>query len=239
MAAQQDDDIAAERHTRRLAVVGILANAFGVVAAVQGFLKGDVLLRAAVGLLVVGCLLAGGSAAIGVDRLVNPRGTDTALPPPPRADPDSAAETMPPVPTTTAARSSGATSTGPRKLVDQTVVLPRDAAVDVDAPGQEAVTDHDDGATGDHDLFHDWGQVRSDNIQAVNGPNIYPYSGGSPSQAYHTCKSDMDRPANPNTGGGDFCFRTSEGRTAFASTTRTREDKAFVLHVIVWDDPAA
>lgn len=128
------------------------------------------------------------------------------------------------------------TDGGPRKLVDQTVVLAREAAVDVDHPDQRPVPHHVDGATGELDFYHDWGPVRSDTIQVVNAPNVYAYSGGPVARAYATCSADLAKSPYPAASpGGDFCFRTSRGRVGFATITRTRDDYAFVVHVVVWD----
>jgi hypothetical protein len=146
-------------------------------------------------------------------------GTGTAAGTPPAAAPTTAAAASP---------------TGPAKRLDTSIVLPRNAAIDIDRPAPQAVANYPDGATGDYDFYHDWGQVKSDTIQVVNAPNVYSYSGGPTSRAYHTCVSDLTKSAY-GSGSGDFCFRTSAGYVAFASVTRTREDYAFVVHVIVWD----
>ncbi len=146
-------------------------------------------------------------------------------------------------PADTAGTVSTATGTddgAPQAVVatDQTLTLERGAAIDVDSAGNPAARNHADGATGDYDLYHDWGQYKSDTIQATNGPNTYSYPGGNPNTAYVTCK-DVIATATPYmTANLDFCFRTSAGRIAHAVVTRERTDHAFVLHVIVWNDPA-
>ncbi|MET8086633.1 hypothetical protein [Micromonospora sp. NPDC005237] len=253
-----------DHRIRTLAVIGVVANVLGVVTAVESVLRRDVLLfvltltavlllagfwlwyrrtRLAVALLTLGCLMLGGVVATQLNRQSTspptagaPTGTSAAAPPPTTgpATPSASQAT----PTT-----GGTTATDPdtpRTLVDRNVVLPRAAAVDVDRPDQQVVAHHSNGATDGLDLYHDWGQVRSDNIQVANPPNVYPYSGGNPAQAYAGCVASATGSARPSfTPGADFCFRTSEGRMGFATITTTRADQAFVVHVVVWDATGA
>lgn len=79
--------------------------------------------------------------------------------------------------------------------------------------------------------------MKSDVVQAINAPNIYVLTSGTGRNPYYTCKSDMEK-SPYNSYSGDFCFLTSEGRVAFANVTRTREDHAFVIHVVVQDSRA-
>ncbi|WP_435205556.1 hypothetical protein [Micromonospora sp. bgisy143] len=261
-----DDD----RRLRTLFVIGVAANVIGVVTAVESWLKRDVLLfaltltavlvlgafwlwyrrtRVAIALLALGCLLLGGVVATQLRHPSTPAptagapstspstagaptGTPSAAGPPPTTGPAA-----PPA----SQAAPGSNPDAPRTLVDQTVVLPREAAVDVDRPGQQVVPKHSDGATDGLDLYHDWGQVRSDNVQVANAPNVYPYSGGNPAQAYADCVASATGTARDSfTPGANWCFRTSEGRLGFATITNdSRTDKAFVVHVVVWDATGA
>ena len=126
---------------------------------------------------------------------------------------------------------------GPQKIVDETVTLPRSAAIDVDLPAQKPAADHTDGATGVYDLYHDWGQYKSDTIAATNGPNTYTHPGGNPATIYSTCRSIMETATPYLSNNGEFCFRTSKGRVAHATVTQTRQDFGFVVHIIVFADP--
>ncbi|WP_030491506.1 hypothetical protein [Micromonospora chokoriensis] len=243
----------AERRIRMLAVVGVAANVLGVVTAVQSVLRRDALLivltltavlllggfwfwyqrtRLAVALLALGCLLLGGVVATQLGHRSTPppaAGATTT------STPSAAGGTS--APSATAGASPPTQDpNSPRTLVDRRVVLPRGAAVDVDRPDQRVVANHTAGATDGFDLYHDWGQVRSDNIQVANPPNVYQYSGGPPGQAYATCAVDGPGSAQPHfTPGADFCFRTSEGRVGFATITSPGSDPTFVVHVVVWD----
>ncbi|GAA2190864.1 hypothetical protein [Micromonospora lupini] len=259
-----------DHRIRTLAVIGVAANVLGVVTAVESVLRRDVLLfvltltavlllagfwlwyrrtRLAIALLVLGCLLLGGVVATQLNRqstapptagssMVTPP-TSAAAPPPTTA----AAAPLGSTPTPATPTPGGTTATdpdAPRTLVDQSVVLPRFAAVDVDQPGQQVVAKHSDGPTDGLDLYHDWGPVRAANIQVANAPNVYPYSGGNPAQAYAGCVTSATGSARDSfTDGADFCFRTSEGRLGFATITNTRADQAFVVHVVVWDATGA
>ncbi|PYC70810.1 hypothetical protein C7C45_13065 [Micromonospora arborensis] len=202
--------------------------------------------RLAVALLALGCVLLGGVVATQVGRQSSPPpvagGTTTptpstvggASPPSTAATPTVGSSPTPATPT--APGTAVVDPDAPRVLVDGNVVLPRGAAVDVDRPDQQVVAKHTDGATDGLDLYHDWGQVRSDNIQVANPPNVYQYSGGNPGRAYPVCAVDGSGSARASfTPGADFCFRTSEGRVGFATITRTRDDQAFVVYVVVWD----
>ncbi|MFG3557272.1 hypothetical protein ACGGAQ_23085 [Micromonospora sp. NPDC047557] len=254
-----------DHRIRTLAVIGVVANVLGVVTAVESWLKRDVLLfaltltavlvlggfwlwyrqtRVAVALLAMGCLLLGGVVATQLSRQSTPPPTAG----PPTGTPATSAAAPPPTtgPATPSASQATPTPGGttdpdaPRTLVERTVVLPRFAAVDVDRPDQQVVRDHSDGATDGLDLYHDWGQVRSDNVQVANAPNVYPYSGGNPAQAYAGCVASATGSARPSfTPDADWCFRTSEGRMGFATITTTRADQAFVVHVVVWDATGA
>jgi hypothetical protein len=108
----------------------------------------------------------------------------------------------------------------------------------VDAPDKPAARNHADGATGEYDLYHDWGALKSDTVQPVNGPNAYTYPGGNPGNAYFTCKETIATATPYLTTTGAFCFRTSAERIGYAVITRERSDHAFVIHVVVWNDPA-
>ncbi|MET8282197.1 hypothetical protein [Micromonospora sp. NPDC005174] len=250
-----------DRRIRTLAVIGVAANILGVVTAVESWLKQDVLLfaltltavlllggfwlwrrrtRVAIAMLALGCLLLGGVLATQLRHRSTPSSTaGSSSMPSPTGSPTSA--TAPPPTTGPAAPSPsqatpGANPDTPRTLVDQTVVLPRSAAVDVDQRDQPVVPHHSDGATDGLDLYHDWGQVRSDNIQVANTPSVYQYSGGNPAQAYAGCVASATGSARALfTPGADWCFRTSEGRLGFATITNTRADQAFVVRVVVWD----
>ncbi|MEV4119983.1 hypothetical protein [Micromonospora sp. NPDC049645] len=253
-----------ERRLRTLTVVGVAANVLGVVTAVESVLRRDALLialaltavlllggfwfwyqqtRLAVALLALGCVLLGGVVATQVGRRSAPPpvagGTSTPTPggaslPSTTATPSVGSSPTPATPT--AIGTAVVDPDVPRVLVDRSVVLPRTAAIDVDRPDQQVVAKHTDGATDGLDLYHDWGQVRSDNIQVANPPNVYQYSGGNPGRAYPVCAVDGSGSARASfTPGADFCFRTSEGRVGFATITQTRDDQAFVVHVVVWD----
>jgi len=248
----------AERRIRMLAVVGVAANVLGVVTAVQSVLRRDALLivltltavlllggfwfwyqrtRLAVALLALGCLLLGGVVATQLGRRSTPPPVASATTTPTTS---AAGGTSAPTATTTAGASPTQDPNSPRTLVDRRVVLPRGAAVDVDRPDQRVIANHAAGATDGFDLYHDWGQVRSDNIQVANPPNVYQYSGGPPGQAYATCAVDGPGSAQAHfTPGADFCFRTSEGRVGFATITSPASDQTFVVHVVVWDATGA
>lgn len=215
-------------------MIGVAANVLGVVTAVESVLRRDVLLfvltltavlllagfwlwyrrtRLAVALLALGCLLLGGVVATQLSR------QSTA--PPTAGSPTGTSAAAPPLTTGPATPSAG-------------------QATDVDRPDQQVVANHSNGATDGLDLYHDWGQVRSDNIQVANAPNVYPYSGGNPVQTYAGCVASGTGSARASfTPGADFCFRTSEGRMGFATITTTRVDQAFVVHVVVWDATGA
>ncbi|MEU4337958.1 hypothetical protein AB0F59_25445 [Micromonospora lupini] len=206
--------------------------------------------RLAVALLALGCLLLGGVVATQLNRqsATQPTaGSSTATPPASAVAPSpttaAAAAPLGSTPTPATPTPGGTTATdpdAPRTLVERSVVLPRFAAVDVDRPNQQVIAKHSDGATDGLDLYHDWGQVRSDNVQVANGPNVYPYSGGNPAQAYAGCVASATGSARASfTPGADFCFRTSEGRLGFATITNTRADQAFVVYVVVWDATGA
>ncbi|MFG1649482.1 hypothetical protein ACGFIE_06120 [Micromonospora sp. NPDC049275] len=206
--------------------------------------------RLAIALLALGCLVLGGVVATQLGRQSTPpptAGSSTATPPTsapaPAPTTTAAAAPLGSTPTQATTAPGGTTATdpdAPRTLVDRSVVLPRFAAVDVDRPEQQVVAKHSGGATDGLDLYHDWGQVRADNVRVANGPNVYPYSGGNPAQAYAGCVASAAGSALPSfTDGADFCFRTSEGRLGFATITDTRADQAFVVHVVVWDATGA
>lgn len=129
---------------------------------------------------------------------------------------------------------TGRTADGAKILIDETFTLERNAAIDVDRPAQRPAANHTDGPTGVYDLYHDWGEVQSDAIEAVNGPNTYSYPSGNPSTMYTTCKTALatETPYLSNT--SDFCLRTSSGHIAHAVITQTRQDHTFVVHVTVF-----
>ncbi|MGC4855390.1 hypothetical protein ACLQ24_18865 [Micromonospora sp. DT4] len=259
-----------DRRIRTLAVIGVAANILGVVTAVESWLKQDVLLfaltltavlllggfwlwyrrtRVAIALLAMGCLLLGGVVATQLrsPSTSPPAAGSTSTSPPAASSPTGTTSAAAPPPTTGPAAPSASQATPgpnpdvPRTLVDRSVVLPRAAAVDVDRPDQQVVTNHSDGATDGLDLYHDWGQSRSDNIQVANTPSVYQYSGGNPAQAYAGCVASASGSARALfTPGAGWCFRTSEGRLGFATITNdSRADKAFVVHVVVWDATGA
>ncbi|MFG2049186.1 hypothetical protein ACGFIW_17380 [Micromonospora sp. NPDC048935] len=251
-----------------LTVVGVAANVLGVVTAVQSVLRRDALLivltltavlllggfwfwyqrtRLAVALLALGCVLLGGVVATQLGRPSTPpppaAGTSTPTPsasgdasPPSTAVAATVGSSAPP----TTPPANGVDPDAPRVLVDRDVVLPRAAAIDVDQPGQQVVAKHAGGATDGLDLYHDWADIRSDNIQVANPPNVYQYSGGDPSRAYQTCAQGGSGSARASfTPGADFCFRTSEGRVGFATIAPPGRDQVFVVHVVVWDATGA
>ncbi|MEU0548385.1 hypothetical protein [Micromonospora sp. NPDC005979] len=254
-----------DRRLRTLAVIGVAANVLGVVTAVESWLKRDVLLfaltltavlvlggfwlwrrrtRVAIALLALGCLLLGGVLATQLRHPSTPpptAGAPSTSPPaaggPTGAATPSASPAAPPTGQTTPTPGGTTDPDAPRTLVDRNVVLPRSAAVDVDQPDQPVVPNHSDGATDGLDLYHDWGDLRSDNIQVANTPSVYQYSGGNPGQAYAGCVASATGSARALfTPGADWCFRTSEGHLGFATITNdSRADKAFVVHVVVWD----
>ncbi|MFY1615750.1 hypothetical protein [Micromonospora sp. WMMD736] len=207
--------------------------------------------RVAIALLAVGCVLLGGVLATQLHHPSTPSPAADA----PSTSPSSAGAPSTSSPTAVAASppatspaappasqaASGSNPDAPRTLVVQDVVLPREAAVDVDRPDQRVVTNHSDGATDGLDLYHDWGDIRSDNVQVANAPNVYPYSGGNPGRAYADCVASATGSARASfTPGANWCFRTSEGRLGFATITNdSRADKAFVVHVVVWDATGA
>ncbi|MGV9213823.1 hypothetical protein ACTFTM_18370 [Micromonospora sp. RB23] len=258
-----------DRRIRTLAVIGVAANVLGVVTAVESWLKRDVLLfaltltavlvlgafwlwrrrtRVAIALLALGCLLLGGVLATQLRNPSTPSPTagSSSTSPPTAGGPTGAATpgtspAAPPTGQTTPTPGGTTDPDAPRTLVARDVVLPREAAVDVDKPDQQVVPHHSDGATDGLDLYHDWGDIRSDNIQVANAPNVYPYSGGNPAQAYADCVASATGSARASfTPGANWCFRTSEGRLGFATITNdSRADKAFVVHVVVWDATGA
>jgi hypothetical protein len=200
----------------------------------------------AVSTLALGCLITGAAVMYGFDHSVRPPASLVAnerarpvTPSPPTSPTSIPAEsggttaTTTPTPATTPADPGDDLS--PKKLVDENIVLPRNAAIDVDKPDQPAALDHRDGAVGDYDLYHDWAEVQSDAIQVVNAPNAYPFSGGNLSRAYFICKADLEKSAYPSAT-GPFCFTSSQGHLGYAIITQTRrDDQAFVVHVVVWD----
>ncbi|MFE9188266.1 hypothetical protein ACFYL6_01520 [Micromonospora sp. NPDC007208] len=258
-----------ERRLRTLTVVGVAANVLGVVTAVEGVLRRDALLvalaltavlllggfwfwyqrtRLAIALLALGCVLLGGVVATQLGRGSTPPpaagGTSTPTPSGGASPPSTAATpTVGPSPTPATPTVNGTAVVdpdAPRVLVDRSVVLPRGAAVDVDRPDQQVVAKHTGGATDGLDLYHDWADIRSDNIQVANPPNVYQYSGGDPRLAYAACAVGGSGSARASfTPGADFCFRTSEGRVGFATIAPPGKDQVFVVHVVVWDATGA
>ncbi|MEU7750628.1 hypothetical protein [Micromonospora sp. NPDC049171] len=256
-----------ERRIRALAVVGVAANVLGVVTAVQSALRRDALLialavtavlllggfwfwyqrtRLAITLLTLGCVLLGAVVAtqLGRQSTPSPVAHATATPStqsaPGGAPPPSGTGGPPSAGATPIASGTPADPDAPRTLVDGSVVLPRGSAVDVDRPDQRVVAHHTTGATDGLDLYHDWGDLRSDNVQVANPPNVYQYSGGDPRRGYATCAAGG--PGSPRalfTPGADFCFRTSEGRVGFATITSPGSDPTFVVRVLVWDATGA
>ncbi|RSM55664.1 hypothetical protein DMB66_35745 [Actinoplanes sp. ATCC 53533] len=247
---------------------GVVADVLGVAGGVAAFIKGDFDLFAlsivavmlisaswfwrrrtstAVGLLVTGCVLVGCVATLAVNRWLHPQPAGATAAGAPQRGPVTAGTAQPPagIATQAATGSSGSGSTvadgdapQPVVVVDQTVTLERGAAADVDAPDKPPAQNRADGATGEYDLYHDWGAVKSDTVQPINGPNAYTYPGGNPGNAYSTCKEVLATATPYMSTTGAFCFRTSAGRIGYAVTTRERSDHAFVLHVVVWNDPA-
>ncbi|RJQ71489.1 hypothetical protein D5S17_27175 [Pseudonocardiaceae bacterium YIM PH 21723] len=231
-------------------LIGIAANILGVVSAVVSWVRADTLflalsiiavalvaaallrrrnLRLAVTLLSLGCLVLGGTIAVRVDHWITPSAPAVAAPSTPATSTNS----------TTEAATAVSGSTAPRTLVDTDFVLPRKMAIDVDSKASQAV-DAPDGATGKLDFFHDWGQVMSDRVDVVRAPNVFSYSGGALSKAYFTCKGDLEK--SPYSFAGEssqFCFVTSDGHPAYGDIRRSRDDHAFVIHVIVWDATAS
>lgn len=245
---------------------GVVADVLGVAGGVAAFLNGEFDLVAlsilavllisaswfwrkrtaiAVALLVTGCVVVGCVGTLAVGRWLQP---DKATP----TITAGTATTAPVTVSTTAARAeqptpAEATGTGstsadnvrqPIVVTDQTVALTRGAAVDVDTADSPPAENHADGATGDYDLFHEVDPIRSDTIQPASGPNAYIFPGANPGDAYFSCKDVMSTATPYMMLDSDFCFRTSAGRVAHAVVTRERSDHAFVLHVVVWDDPA-
>jgi hypothetical protein len=205
----------------------------------------------AVGLLVTGCVLVGSVATLAVNRWLHPQraGSTAAGAAPPGPITATSATAPAGIATPAETDSDGPVSTvtadanpdaapQPVEAMDQTVTLERGAAADVDRPGNPPAQNHSDGATGQYDLYHDWGAVKTDTVQPINGPNAYVYPGGNPGNAYFTCKEVMTTTTSYMSSTGAFCFRTSAGRTGYAVITRERSDHAFVLHVVVWNDPA-
>ena len=213
----------------------------------------------AVGLLVGGCMVIGCVGTLAVGRWIHPETIAAATPtmpvtatPAPSIGPTETAVAIADAGSTgdaSASVSAAAGSTGgtdadsdgmpqPVMVTDQTLTLERNAAIDVDTSGSAPAKNHSDGPTGKYDLYHDWGYVKSDTVQPVNGPNAYNYPGGNPGIAYTTCKEALATGTPYMSMSSDFCFRTSEGRIAHGVVTRERSDHAFILHVIVWDDPA-
>jgi hypothetical protein len=242
---------------------GVVADVLGVAGGVAAFVKGDfdlvalsvvaVMLisaswfwrrtRTAVGLLVAGCVLVGSVATLAVNRWLHPQTAgSTSAEAAPRGPVTASSG---PTPAETDSSGLGGTVTAeaddapqPVSVMDQTVTLERGAAADVDAPDTPPAKDHTDGATGEYDLYHDWGALKTDAVQPINGPNAYVYPGGNPGNAYFTCKEVMTTATPYMSTTGAFCFRTSAGRIGYAVITRERSDHAFVLHVVVWKDPA-
>ena len=126
---------------------------------------------------------------------------------------------------------------------DGEVTLRRHEAVDVDVAGRASVGGKS-GATGDFDLFHDSGAVRSDNLRTHDG--VYAFPAGTPSTSAHDVCLDYTgaQPSynafNPNAGllaGTTFCFVTSDHHLAWATVVSV-EPRTFtsVLDVKVWPD---
>src|SRR3954470_13560492 len=170
---------------------GVVADVLGVAGGVAAFIKGDfdlvalsvvaVMLisaswfwrrrtRTAVGLLVAGCLLLGSVATLAVNRWLHPQTAgSTAAGATPRS-PFTASSA--PTPAETDSSGPGGTvnveaddAPQPVAVMDQTVTLERGAAADVDTPDQPPAQDHTDGATGEYDVFHDWGALKTDTVQ--------------------------------------------------------------------------
>ncbi|WP_433124468.1 hypothetical protein ACQPWW_19465 [Micromonospora sp. CA-240977] len=202
--------------------------------------------RLAITLLALGCVLLGGVVAtqLGRSSAPPPVAGDASTPTPSAvggASPPSTAATPTvggsPTPATPSANGTAVVDPDtPRVLVERNVMLPRAAAIDVDKPNQQVVVKHAGGATDGLDLYHDWADIRSDNIQVANPPNVYQFSGGDPRRAYQDCAQGGSGSARASfTPGADFCFRTSEGRVGFATIAPPGRDQVFVVHVVVWD----
>jgi hypothetical protein len=125
------------------------------------------------------------------------------------------------------------------------ITLPRHAAADLDSGAQPAVAAGQIGLTGDFDLYHDAGEVMSDVIRAPAGMYVYP-AGTSPDSAYAICSdytsaasSDGAYEASAGLETGDaFCFRTTQGKLAWATVEAVQPDSyVAVLQVRIWDEP--
>lgn len=134
---------------------------------------------------------------------------------------------------------SGASSPQPRVLE---IILPRHAAVDVDQAGQPSIIAGQFGATGPYDLYHDAGEVMSDTIRTHGGVYTYPV-GSSPDSAYAICSDYTSthpsyyayNPSAPVQTGDTFCFRTTEGKLAWATVEAVQPDTyTAVLQIRIW-----
>lgn len=164
---------------------------------------------------------------------------------PAAASPSTSASTAahPIAPGGSSATSSGAQvsmSTPQPRVLE--ITLPRHAAVDLDPAGQPSVITDQIGATGPYDLYHDAGEVMSDTIRTHDGVYAYP-AGSSPDSAYAICSDYTSaHPSynayNPSAGaqtGATFCFRTTEGKLAWATVEAVQPDtNTVVLQVRIW-----
>lgn len=131
-------------------------------------------------------------------------------------------------------------------IFDGEVTVPRHAAVDVDS-ATPSVRDDQVGPTGAFDLYHDSGEVRTDNFQAHGGGDVFPYPSGAstaPAASYDVCKDytgpspsyNNPRQSAPIFVGAPFCFVTSSRHLAWASVEGVQDgNETAVVRVRVWD----
>ena len=186
---------------------------------------------------VVAALIAGIFSLLG-------QSPDTPASPPDTAGAGNA-PTAAVQPTASAPNPATSTNDDQMLLFDGEVTLARQAAVDVDADTPTVVKEQV-GATGNFDLYHDSGEVRSDNLR-VHGGTLFGYPAGASTnsaEAFGICSdytgsSPSYNSAIPSLGltvGVPFCFVTSSNHLAWAmvegieNTTMTA-----VVRVRVWD----
>ncbi len=144
--------------------------------------------------------------------------------------------------TNTAGSSSGATvttSSSPTAasaiFVETNLVIPRNAAVDVDKNPVAIITDQQGLSGNDYDLYHYWGEVASDTLEAINAPNAYTVSSGNIEQLHVNCRQAI-KTNSVYDSGQTFCFKTSGGRLGYIKVTDDQSDHSFVAHLIVWNN---